>query len=364
MFSKIVFGSALPTWALFAELVVAGAVVIFAGSRFARSADTLAKRLNVGGGWIGLILLATVTSLPELITGGTATAIGNVDLALGTIFGSCCFNITLIFLLNALWRQGSVLGRDTVNALHTLSSSFGLALITIAMLGVVVVDKFSARPAFAQACELGWVILIAVVYVGCMKLIHRFEYAHSAGTTDGSSRQPVERSLYVQLAVTAFIIVAASWWLAMIGDTLSVHKIEMLGRPLGATFVGACFLALATSLPEIVTSIAAVRLGNLDLALGNIFGSNMFNIFVIPWLKVVSLASGETLLLAGTDRTGGSSLITGLLAILLTAIAVGGLTYKSKRRMLRGFGVDSMLILVTYAVGMFLLLMNGKPSAP
>jgi len=364
MISKTVFGDALPTWALFAELIVAGAVVIWAGSWFTRSADKLGTKLHIGGGWIGLILLATVTSLPELITGGTATAIGNVDLAFGAIFGSCCFNITLIFLLNALWRQGSVLGRDTVNALHTLSSSFGLALITIAMLGVVIVGKFNARPALAQAFELGWVTLIAVVYLGCMKLIHRFEHAHAAEHPDGSLRQPVETSLYVQLVVTGLIIVAASWWLAIIGDTLSVHKIELIGRPLGATFVGACFLALATSLPELVTSISAVRLGNLDLALGNIFGSNMFNIFVIPCLKIVSLASGERLLLAGGDRAGASSLITGLLAILLTAIAVGGLTYKSKRRMLRGFGVDSMLILLTYLGGMFLLLVDGNPPGP
>ena len=102
MLSKLIFEDALPTEAIFAELVLAGLVVVASGSRFTRLADTLADRLNLSSGWAGLILLATVTSLPELITGGTATWIGNVDLAFGAIFGSCSFNITLIVLLNAL----------------------------------------------------------------------------------------------------------------------------------------------------------------------------------------------------------------------------------------------------------------------
>ncbi|MCH7926017.1 MAG: hypothetical protein IIC51_10830 [Planctomycetes bacterium] len=361
MFSKMYFGSDLPTWSLFLELIVAGTIVILAGSRLARSADKLAKQLNVGSGWIGLILLATITSLPEMVTGGTATAIGNVDLAMGAIFGSCCFNITLIFMLNAFRREGSVLGGDEISKSHTLTSSFGLALMTIALLGIVMIEKFESRPQLAQACELVWSVLIAVAYLGCIRLVYRCEQDQGAAASGAGRRQPVGRALIANLAVMAIIIAGAAWWLAVIGDTLSTHEIELIGRPLGATFVGAFFLAFATSLPEIVTSIAAVRMGNLDLALGNIFGSNMFNMFVIPWLKLVSLGSGQELMLAGAGENSTSTLITGLLAILLTAIAVGGLAYKSKRRLLRGFGFDSLLILLTYVGGMTLLLMNGSP---
>jgi len=362
MFRKMYFGSDLPTWSLFLELIVAGTIVILAGSRLARSADKFAKLLNVGSGWIGLILLATITSLPEMVTGGTATAIGNVDLAMGAIFGSCCFNITLIFMLNALRREGSVLSGDEISKSHTLTSSFGLALMTTALLGIVMIEKFAEfRRDLAQACELVWAVLIAVAYLGCIRLVYRCEQEQGAGGSGAGRRQPVGRALIANLAVMAIIIAGAAWWLAVIGDTLSTHEIELIGRPLGATFVGAFFLAFATSLPEIVTSIAAVRMGNLDLALGNIFGSNMFNIFVIPCLKVVSLGSGQELMFAGAGEDSTSTLITGLLAILLTAIAVGGLTYKSKRRLLRGFGFDSLLILLTYVGGMVLLLMNGSP---
>ncbi|MBU0719328.1 MAG: hypothetical protein KJ749_13865, partial [Planctomycetes bacterium] len=226
MLSKLIFGAGLPTWALFIELALAGLAVILAGSRFTKLADSLATQLGLSSGWVGLILLATVTSLPELVTGGTATAIGNVDLALGAIFGSCCFNITIIVLLNALLGGGSVL--RGVSASHTLSSSFGLTLIALALLGMVLVEKFTGR--IAQVCEVSWAVLIAVAYLGGIRLIFRYE---RNSILDGrevlpGNQQAVARSLYVQLAVMAGIIVAASWWLARSGDVLSTHRIEMI----------------------------------------------------------------------------------------------------------------------------------------
>jgi cation:H+ antiporter len=357
LLSGLLFPTALPTWALFAELIVAGSVVILAGARFARVADEIGKRLNIGGGWIGLILLATVTSLPELVTGGTATAIGNVDLALGAILGSCSFNITLIVLLNALWGGGSVL-RD-VSASHRLTSSFGLLLIGMCLLGIVLMDKFADRPDIARAMEASWAVLILITYLICMRLTYRYERTQNTLRNQVGQRRRIGKTLAGWVVVTALVLVAASWWLALLGNVLSTHRIELIGRPLGATFVGACFLALATSLPEIATSIAAVRLGNLDLALGNIFGSNMFNIFVIPALKAISLLRGDAVMLTSETSNSSQNLIAGLIAILLTTIAIGGLTYQSKRKMLNRFGFDSILIAVTYAGGMILLLMEA-----
>lgn len=354
MLSRLLFPDALPTWALFAELLLAGMVVILAGTRFAKAADQIGDRLNLSGGWIGLILLATVTSLPELVTGGTATAIGNVDLAFGAILGSCSFNITLIVLLNALIGGGSVLRE--VSRTHRLTSSFGLLLIAMALFGIVLMDKFADMPRAARITEACWAGLIFFTYLVCMRLIYRYEKSNNRAQDQTYERRSVGRALTTQVIITAAVLVAASWWLAKLGDVLSTHKIEWLGRPLGATFVGACFLALATSLPEIVTSIAAVRLGNLDLALGNIFGSNMFNIFVVPWLKMVSISRGDAVMLTAGASDSTQNLIAGLAAILLTTIAIGGLAYQSRRRMFRRFGFDSILIAITYAAGLLLLL--------
>lgn len=353
----MIFSEALPTWALFLELFVVGLIVILAGAKFAKLADKLADYLNIGGGWIGLILLATVTSLPELVSGATATTIGNVDLALGGIFGSCAFNIVIIVLMNAIIGGGSVLRK--VSPSHTLTSSFGLALIGIALFGLVVSSRINSSGPIAQWFEITWALLILVAYLGCVRLVYRFEKSQNtiASAPAENSVQRVPTSMYIALTVLACIIVLASWWLACLGDVLSTHKIGIIGRPLGATFVGACFLALATSLPEIATSVAAIRLGNIDLALGNIFGSNMFNIFVIPVLKVVSMIDGQPVLLAQGSVSQNDHMITGLTAILLTVITVGSLVYKSRRTVLRRFGFDAVLISITYVGGMLLLLL-------
>lgn len=358
MFYTWFFKSEITTTALFVELALAGFVVVLAGYRFTKLADMVADRLNLGAGWVGLILLASVTSLPELVTGGTATSLGNIDLAFGGLLGSCSFNITIIFLLNALCGGGSVL-RDAGKA-HALSSSFGLLLIGLALLGMVLMDKFSGSPIMANRLEWAWVILIAFTYLFCIKLIYRYECSQNGASIEGVKRERgrLGSSLIVQIALIAGILVAASWWLAKLGDVLSVHEIGWIGRPLGATFVGACFLALATSLPEIATSVAAVKLGKLDLALGNIFGSNMFNIAVIPVLKIISASQGDAVMLSPGASDPTSNLITGLIAILLTTVAIGGITYQSRRKVFRRFGFDSLVIIVIYLGGMSLLVMS------
>lgn len=358
MISKWYFGDELSTWAILIELAVAGVLVILAGSRLARLADTLGEQLGLGSAFVGILLLATVTSLPEVVTSGTAVAIGDVDLAFAAIAGSCSFNITLIVLLNAMVGGGSILG--TARQSHVLTSSFGLVLISFALLTIVGVERLADQPLLARTVELLCMVAIAVTYVGCMRLTHRFEKSRSVSPeTSEAANRPSPAPLYRKIAAVSAVLVVAAWWMAQTGNVLADHPIGWLGRPLGATFVGAGFLAVATSLPEIVTGIAAVRLGNLDLALGNLFGSNMFNIFVLPMAKGVSLIRGDALLFDPGTFNGSQALFTGLLPMLLTAIAIGGLTYGSKHRMLRRFGFDSVLIAIVYGVGMIVLLTTG-----
>jgi cation:H+ antiporter len=351
------FGEALSTWALFAELLIAGCVVVLLAARLTKLADKLGDELNLGKAWVGMLLLATVTSLPEVITGGTAVAIGNPNMAFATIFGSCSFNIILIVVINAVMGGGSVLGRAE-EGFHALTSSFGIILMVLALLGITLVRKFEAQLGAAQGCE--WFIcgVIAVSYIWFVRLTYRFEHPERlAGEPMGgaTARTPW---LGRKIAIIGAALVVSAWWLTNTGDVLAVHPIEALGRPLGASFVGAAFLALATSLPEVVTCLAAIKLGHLDLALGNIFGSNMFDILVVPMLKVVSVIAGAPLLLGGANFNDLEATVTGLLPILLTGITVAGLTYRTKRRVLR-FGFDSVLLALAYALGMYVMFSNS-----
>lgn len=349
------FGDALSTWLLFVELLASGVVVVLAGSRLTRLVDRFADERRLGHAFVGMLLLATVTSLPEVVTCCSAVAIGAVDLAFATLLGSCSFNITLIVIFNAVIGGGSIL--SGAKPAHSMTSSLGIFMIGLTLVGISLTEKFGGSPRLAQACEIGTVAMIALTYVGGIKLTHRMEQPLVAESEPASlpARTPGLTRKIVGLSI---VLVAAAWWLAQTGDVLSTHPIQSIGRPLGGTFVGACFLAIASSLPEIVTGVAAVRLRNLDLALGNIFGSNMFNIFIITMAKVTSWIRGDALLMAGDNFHPGPNLIAGLLPILLTAVAVGGLAYRSSRRIF-GLGPDSVLIGLFYIGGMILLLAHS-----
>ncbi|MFQ5489576.1 MAG: sodium:calcium antiporter [Phycisphaerae bacterium] len=355
MLSRLYFQADLPTWALFLEILVSGWFVVFLASRLTVLADKLGDELNLGKAWIGMLLLATVTSLPEVVTGATAVGIGNPNLAFATIFGSCSFNIILIVMINFVMGEGSVLGRAGGSS-HVLTSSFGIILICLSLLGITLVQEFMDRqqPGAAAWCE--WVVCALIVgcYLMFVRLTYRFEHNGKERAGNDKKARQGTAGLGWSIALIAVLLVAAAWWLTQTGDVLAVHPIEALGRPLGASFVGAAFLALATSLPEVVTCLAALKLGHLDLALGNIFGSNMFNILVIPLLKIVSAGTGQALLMAGDQFDALQNTITGLLPLLLTGITVAALTYRTKRRILR-FGFDSIMLAAVYGFGMYLL---------
>lgn len=359
MFAEQLFGTNLPSWAIFAELILCGALICLLGARLTRMADRLSDVLNLGKAWIGLLLLAGITSLPEVVTGGTAVLIDQPDLAFGNLFGSCMFNVAIIVILDGVMRSGSVL--RGANLSHSLSSSMGIILMVLAVLGMTLVrqaaEAGAAAPVSAETLELWLCLVIAGAYVNCMRLIFRFErqLQNDAQLTlpDVSAEK---RSIYIKFAILAFLLTIMTIWLTKTADVLQDHPLQILnGRALGATFVGVFFLAAATSLPEIVTSITAVRIGHVDMALGNIFGSNMFNIVVIPILKVFSLIKGDSLLMNVETFSVQSHTITALFAILITGVAVTGLVYRTKRRLFH-FGIDSILIAAIYLIGMYVLL--------
>lgn len=359
MFAAKFFGANLPTWAIFAELILCGAFICLVGSRLTRLADIISDMLNLGKAWVGLLLLASITSLPELVTGATAVVLSQPDLAFGNIFGSCMFNVAIIVILDGLLRSGTVLNR--ASQAHSLSSSMGIVLMALAALGMALVHQAAdgSTPVSAEILEAGWCLVLAGAYVACMRLSFRFErqlqIANQPTTPEvaGSGN----RTVYLKFAGLALALIGLTMWLTHIADVLQDHPIEILGgKILGATFVGVFFLAAATSLPEIVTSITAIRIGQVDLALGNIFGSNMFNVFVIPLLKLFSLLKGDALLMTPDHFALQSHMLAALFAILITAVAVAGLVYRTRRRLFH-FGFDSVLIAVLYCTGMYALLL-------
>lgn len=142
----------------------------------------------------------------------------------------------------------------------------------------------------------------------------------------------------MEMAVSTLFVVAAAMWLAKSADTIA------LVTGLGRTFVGSIFLAIVTSLPEMVVSLAAMRLGALDLAIGNIFGSNMVNMFIV---FICGLFSKNGPILAHVTPT---HMFTAALSILLTHIAITGIYAQNKKTVL-GLGWDSVVMTLLFIAG-------------
>ena len=337
---------------LLVEFCACAVLVILAGTRLSRYGNWIGQVTGLSGAWIGVVFLACATSLPELATAvGTVLAVADkraaADLAFGDLFGSCAFNLLIIVLLDALSRRESALGRGRRG--QVLTAAGGAMMLGVAALGLIV--------ASLVAPGLGWVfsVIIAALYFVMVRVTFTHERAHAdeRDEVDQVAYRGTKSSLYGRFAVAAGVIVATGVWLAKIGEALATVKFRVGGGTfmLGESFVGTLFLAVATSMPEVVVTVAAFRIGAVNMALGNLFGSNVFNVAIIP---ICDVAARGRLFAYGSTR----SLIPLCLAVAMTGVAILGLTRRPARRRWR-LGFDSVALLLLYVFGMIVLLRYG-----
>lgn len=290
--------------------VVLALVIIAAGTYLAKFADELGELTGMGGSMAGLVLLAFATSLPELVVGCSAAYIGAPNLTVGDLLGSSLFNLLILAVLDLLYRtSGRML--SPAGAAHALSATASLVLTAIVLVFLLIDVPFSlGRLGFGS-------VAIALTYVAGLRLVYFDQRVgrvvaeviaeHAAETTS------MKRAVTGYLICTAVILVAAPL-LARTADRLAIDT------GLGGTFVGTAFVALVTSLPEVTTTRAAMRMGAFEMAIGNVLGSNSFNMVI---LVAVDLVYGEPLL-ASVSETHA---ITAALVILVTAVTTLSLLY-------------------------------------
>ncbi len=298
-------------WLQFAATAL---VIVIAGVRLARYGDVLGEKSGLGRSWIGVILLAATTSLPELFTGFGATALAPLpDIALGDIFGSCMFNLLILSMMDAI--QPEPLSARAHQG-HVLSIGFGLLLIGVAGTGLVADRRLPA---------VGWVGLYSPALIALYLVAMRVIFAHELQRQAREARDVSEelqygritlRSALVQYSVAAVAVIAAAIWLPSLGAELARQT------GLGQAFVGSLFVAVTTSLPEIVVSLAAVRIGAVDLGVANVLGSNLFNMLILG-LDDVFYRSGP--LMRDAAATHSVSVVA---IVMMYALFLIGLTYR------------------------------------
>jgi cation:H+ antiporter len=299
------------TWLQF---VAAAAVIVLAGVRLARYGDVLGEKTGLGRSWIGVVLLAATTSLPELFTGFGATALAPLpNIAVGDVLGSCMFNLLILSLMDAV--QPHPLGARAHQG-HALSVGFGLILIGVAGLGLASSSRLPA---------IGWVglysPLLMVLYFVSMRVIFKHEQHRRAREIQEVAEhlQYAEvplRTAAVRYAVAAVAVIAAALWLPHLGAELARET------GLGEAFVGSLLIAITTSLPEIVVSLTAVRIGAIDLGIANVLGSNLFNLLILG-LDDVFYREGP--LLSGVDASHGVAILA---VVTMNGLFLTGLTYR------------------------------------
>lgn len=321
--------------------IVCAAVIFFAGKRLSRYGDLLAEETGMSKGWIGLILMASVTSLPELMVGISSSAIvESADLATGDILGSCAFNLGILAILDAfIPKHKPLFGIASPN--HMLNAGLGIILLTLVGFALILPTDIVVTPWIGLSS-----ILFIVVYLVSIRVIYKNEQHKQGRQSPGAQVNHVVtislRSIIGWYCLFAFVIVVAAVALPFFAD----HIAEMTG--LGKSFVGTFFLAVSTSLPEIAVSIAAVRMGSIDLAVGNLLGSNIFNILI---LAIDDLFYTKGLLLKDASDF---HILSVLSAIIMSAVVIIGLSYRAvgKRYLL---AIDAALIFLIYIINLFLL---------
>jgi len=325
-------------WLTFA---LAAAAVVLAGIRLASFGDALARRTGIGQGWIGLLFLATVTSIPELTTTITGASIGAPNIAVGNAFGSNVFNVAIIGIVDILLlRRGTLTSK--VRPYHVSSAAIAILLTAIAALGIVL----EPTSRLAGASPVTWLLLIG--YVAGVYLLFRVE------RREGASEEPAGRTPTLARAIVGFLLCAA---VIVVAGVFLVRSSKEISEATGlsATFMGAILVAIVTSLPELATAIGCLRLGAYDMILGNVFGSNMFNILTVFF---ADLAFRRGSLLSSLGDGANDQLIVALLGIGITAAAIVGIGARSRRTVLT-VGVDAALVLAIYLVGTALLIHRG-----
>lgn len=316
---------------LISGFIFCSALIIVSGARLSRYGDIIAELSGVGKAWFGLIIMAAVTSLPELFTGiSSIVFVDSPDIAVGDIMGSCAFNLLILAILDYFVRGKPI--SSVVTKTHILAGFVGILVITIAIIGIVFGRKIPVVGWFSISS-----ILLIILYLISMHIIFTNEQRNQLKLT---GIPIVNQTLSLGVAIRrylfhALIVIASAIALPFFADDLA----EEAG--VSKSFVGTLLVAATTSLPELVVSITAVRIGSMDIAVGNLLGSNIFNMLILA-LDDILYIKGPLLVAANPNHA-----LSGMVTLLMTTVVGIGIIY-SKPYKRFALAIDAVILIIMY----------------
>lgn len=319
------------------SFVVLASLIFFSGKRLSFYGDVIAECSGLGKAWFGLIMMAAVTSLPELTVGISSVAVvGSADLAMGDVIGSCVFNLFILSLLDVFLKEQPLFSKASGS--HILAAALSIILMALVGMGMFLPYNIVL---------IEWIgvssLVFIIVYFLSIRIIFRNEQRirMKQVVKPHLSTITLKRAVFYYI-LNAIVVVGAAYLLPGIAEEIAAST------GLGASFVGTLFLAASTSLPEAAVSYSAIRIGAIDLAVGNLIGSNIFNILILA-IDDIFYTRGPLL-----KEVSDENIISIFSVIIMTAICIGGLTFRSeKKRFLMAW--DTILISLMYVINLVLL---------
>lgn len=344
----------LPLPALIAMFLAAAVVVWLAGARASYLADDISDRTVLGKAFAGYVLLAIATNAPEIGTTVTAALSGDAALATNNMFGGILFQTFILVIIDVAMIRGALTYFATKPALPMQGIILTLLL---ALLLVPVVSGYYLPIAGVSAFSF----VLAAVYLYGAYLSQRYEtearweptpVPASEERLDAVSFEGVDvakrydqwtlRRVSLGFALAVGVIFVAGVVLARTGQGIAIKT------GLGSSFVGATLVASSTSLPELSTTITAIRIGNLPMAIANIFGSNGG---MLVTLLIADVFYRQGPIVAASDASAHFNVAMG---IVLTGVYLIGLMQRSHRSVLR-MGYDSLIVAILYVASLVVL---------
>jgi len=328
------------------EFLAIALVIAAGGFGLSRFGGVIAERTGINGGWIGLALLASVTSLPELTSGIASVTVAHApNIAVGTVLGSCLFNLMILAVVDALYRKAPVFTRASHG--HIMSTNFATLLLGLVGLNILL-------PAGADKLAIGDVggvtVVIVLVYLLALRLVYSYDHRQTLDPPDEISAAFPHISLraaaWGYAACSAVVIVAG-----LLLPPVAVDMAQAMGW--SNTFVGTLFVAAATSMPELAVTVFAVRFGAVNMAVGNLLGSNLFNMVV---LAVDDVAFVKGPLLSNVSQVHAATVLS---VLVMNGIASVALVYRPTKRLLKTVSWASLGLVAVYLLTSWLIFLHG-----
>lgn len=323
------------------QFLLTAVIIVFAGTFLTKFADKIAQLTGWGRLFVGSLLLAGATSLPELMVDIHAVKNNLPDIAVGDLLGSCLFNLLILALLDFVYPskfRGTSFSPKYLH--HSLSAV--LVIILASLVGIGIASKLEVS--IFGVSLFAWAVLL--VYLYGLRLIF---IDGKIKSVEQESNDELNVSNKTALLAWAFFGYIASSLVILFAAPYLVEAADKIAAAsgVGHTFIGTTLVALTTSLPELVATLAAFRMGSLDLALGNIFGSNAFNL--ILFVPLDYLFTGSLF-----SSVSGIHAVTAFSVVTVTGVAVMGQLYRKKER--ARFTEPSSETVVVVIFGFLLLL--------